>query len=336
MTEPCLPSPLDAALADWALTDAPRTQLTGDVSPRQYYRLRLPDGGTGVVMVTPAEKLPSLSDWLAIGDWLASHGLAVPRVLRRRVDLGVLLIEDGGDRLLTAVDDDATADGWYRDTLSRLADLERTAAGDTKTASPAHGRILTEERMRWELRRYRKVVAAPVTDLDDDELALWKRGEDQVVAALLAAPRVWMHRDLHARNLLIADDRAMWIDFQDAMMGPWQYDAVSLLFDPYAALDEARREALRAHYLACSTHTAGDGEADALWWLCAVQRLIHCVACYVFVCEHQANSAYVRYLPFALDRLREVMARCEAAEPLARVMAPRWAALAERWCAYAE
>ena len=190
--------------------------------------------------------------------------------------------------------------------------------------------------MRWELRRYRKVVAAPIADLTDDELALWKLGEDQVVSALLAAPRVWMHRDLHARNLLIGDERAMWIDFQDAMMGPWQYDAVSLLLDPYAALDEPRREALRAYYLSVSRHASSDDQADTLWWLCAVQRLVHCVACYIFVCEHQANSAYLRYLPFALARLREVLDRCPAAAPLAQVMATRWAPLDQRWCADAQ
>ncbi|HAZ63877.1 MAG TPA: hypothetical protein DCZ72_09765, partial [Armatimonadetes bacterium] len=211
--------------------------------------------------------------------------------------------------------------------------LERAAAADEPAASPAHRRILTEERTHWELRRFRKVVAASVADLDNDELEGWKEGEDAVVRALADAPRVWMHRDLHARNVLVNGERSVWIDYQDAMLGPWLYDAVSLLFDPYAALSPARRERLRRHYLAVSTPPDRETiDDDALWWLCAVQRLVHCVACYVYVCEHNDNSAYLKYLPYAIEQLREAFERCSLAAPLGQIMASRWTLLADRWC----
>jgi hypothetical protein len=317
---------LAAALADWGLTDCPRTRLSGDVSPRQYHRLRLGPGRSAVAMVTPTERAAQLADWLAVRAWLAGHGVPVPAVWRHHPASGVLLIEDVGDVLLTEVRPPA-AEEWYQRTLAHLARLEAAAADEPADRSPAHARRLEPERIRWELRRFRKVVAAPVAPLDDDELALWKLGEDRLTAALTGAPQVWMHRDLHARNLLVHDGAAVWIDFQDAMRGPWLYDVASLLLDPYAALSAERRARLLECYLALAPPRA---DAAELWPVVASQRLLHCVACYVWVADHVGNPAYLRYLPYALEQLRAALESCPAAEPLARVLAGRWAGMARR------
>lgn len=327
---------LEAALDTWQLRDRPSRRLAGDVSHREYHRLFL-DHGTVVAMVTPLDESAKLRDWLAVGAWLERHGVAVPRVRALDAERGVLLIDDVGDTLLTMVPP-GEAERWYHDAIETLARLELAAASERPEASPAHGRDLTEERIRWELRRFRKVVAGLVRDLDDADLAAWKDGEDRMVAALRSAPQVWMHRDLHARNLLVHDDRLYWIDFQDAMFGPWLYDLTSLLFDPYAALPDDRRAAFREHYLALTKRVCRDIDAEAieaLWRVCAVQRLVHCVACYVWVAEHGGRPTYLPYLPFALRHLREVMEACPAAAPLAEVMASRWELAGERWSRHA-
>jgi aminoglycoside/choline kinase family phosphotransferase len=303
---------LDAALTAWDLRDAPRTRLSGDVSPRQYFRLRRCCGDTAVVMVTPEDRAAQAHDWLAIGAWLTHHGVPTPQVLARHEASVTYLIEDVGDRLLTEVPA-AEADGLYRATLAHLARLERVARDEPQSTSPAHARSLESERIRWELRRFRKVVAGFVADLDADELELWKEGEDRVTAALLAAPRVWMHRDLHARNLLVQRGEAVWIDFQDAMRGPWLYDVASLLLDPYAALPRERILAMREAYLAFDSRADGV-DTERLWRLVGVQRLVHCIACYVWVAEHVGNAAYLRYLPFALrERSRAAGSRARFA-----------------------
>ncbi len=322
---------LDQALDRWGLAAAKRTRLAGDVSHRRYYRLRGAGlAGTAVAMVTPLEEAHKMADWIAIGRYLHGHGLAVPQVLERWDEGCVLLITDVGDTLLTGADD---SERWYQSVIGDLARLEAEAAGEPATASPAHARSLEEIRIRWELRRFRKVVAAPLRDLDDDELAAWKDGEDAMVAALTRGRQSWMHRDLHARNILVHEQRAWWIDFQDAMIGPWLYDLASFLSDPYAALPAERRDAGLAAYLAQPGRVHGDagaGEIAEQWRLVTVQRLVHCAACYIWVKEHEANGTYVRYLPHTLACLHDAMTACPTAAPLARVMASRWAPLFER------
>jgi aminoglycoside/choline kinase family phosphotransferase len=65
---------------------------------------------------------------------------------------------------------------------------------------------------------------------------------------LAAEPRIFTHRDYHARNLMVQSGRLVMIDFQDARMGPAQYDLASLLRDSYVTVPEALVEDLIARY----------------------------------------------------------------------------------------
>jgi len=324
---------LAAAMASWGLRVDTSQPLAGDVSHRRYFRLA--GGalqGTAVAMVSPPSELQKMRDWVAIGQWLEARQVAVPRTLQVSEEQVVLLITDVGDALLC---DEPAPLPW---TLQVVEDLARLEVAPPSDQSPAHRRRLEPDRIRWELRRFRKVVAAAVEELSDPELAAWKAGEDALVAGLCGGRQVWMHRDLHSRNILVQSGRAWWIDFQDAMMGPWLYDLASLVFDPYAALDETARETVREHYLGLPGRACGAAsraEIERHWRQAAVQRLVHCVACYVWVYEHDERPLYLRYLPYAMARLREVMAACPAAAPLAEVMTTRWDALLDRWSDHA-
>ena len=324
---------LTAAIESWGVVPARCQRLAGDVSHRRYYRLS--GGGlegTAVAMVTPEAELQKMLDWVAVGEWLQAQDLAVPRTLHCSTEHTALLITDVGDNLLCELDQPLP---W---TLQVAGDLARLEVAPATADSPAHHRRLEPERIRWELRRFRKVVAATAADLSYGELQAWKAGEDAMVAALCDGRQVWMHRDLHSRNILVTDGRAWWIDFQDAMMGPWLYDLASLALDPYAALEADDRQTIIDHYLSRPNRAhpdASPAEIQRHWRQSAAQRLIHCVACYVWVYEHGGRSLYLQYLPYALARLREVLESCEAAAPLAEVMAARWDFLTARWSDHA-
>ncbi len=65
---------------------------------------------------------------------------------------------------------------------------------------------------------------------------------DRIAAALAAEPRGFTHRDYQSRNLMVlpGGEQAV-IDFQDALLGPRQYDLVALLRDSYVELDAPLR-----------------------------------------------------------------------------------------------
>src|SRR5690606_22936737 len=58
----------------------------------------------------------------------------------------------------------------------------------------------------------------------------------------LAQPQVYVHRDYHSRNLMRTETGNPGVlDFQDAVIGPATYDAVSLWRDAYISWDEERQ-----------------------------------------------------------------------------------------------
>jgi aminoglycoside/choline kinase family phosphotransferase len=61
-------------------------------------------------------------------------------------------------------------------------------------------------------------------------------------------PQVFCHRDYHTRNLLVHEGRLRLIDFQDARLGPPEYDLASLFFDAYVPITETERASLLALY----------------------------------------------------------------------------------------
>ena len=68
------------------------------------------------------------------------------------------------------------------------------------------------------------------------------RDFDRIARALDAEPKGFTHRDYQSRNLMVlpSGEQAV-IDFQDALLGPRQYDLVALLRDSYVELDAGAR-----------------------------------------------------------------------------------------------
>jgi len=61
-------------------------------------------------------------------------------------------------------------------------------------------------------------------------------------------PDTLQHRDFHTRNLVVHEKKLFVIDFQDARLGPPQYDLASLLYDAYLPVSEDERSELVATY----------------------------------------------------------------------------------------
>ena len=71
----------------------------------------------------------------------------------------------------------------------------------------------------------------------------------RIVAANLAQPQVFVHRDYMPRNLMVSKPNPGVLDFQDAVIGPIAYDVVSLFRDAFISWDEERvREWARLYF----------------------------------------------------------------------------------------
>lgn len=199
-----------------------------------------------MVVLYPEPHSLAQANWAAIGAAMARVGLRVPALYEDAPELGAALVEDLGDRDLSAELLDAPREDRARlldeaeDLLLALRALPHEAACRNAPFDAAFFAKELAHTRHWALEKGGAAVLPQHRGEAWDALA----GELAKAAADPArtGDAVPTHRDFHANNLMRAPDgRLSPIDFQDLRLGPPDYDPVSLRFE--RAGETARPEA---------------------------------------------------------------------------------------------
>ncbi len=291
-------------LGDFTLAPA-----SSDASFRRYFRVSR-DAGTLILMDAPPEREDS-RPFLDLAARLASAGVTVPRVLATDLEKGLLLVTDLGDtHYLSALAGGAPPERLYADALDALLQMQ--------TAVATRGLPAYDERLlRFELGIFRewylgRHLGASLTPAQDRELA---KAEDVLVAAALAQPRTFVHRDYHSRNLMVlTEGNPGVLDFQGALVGPVTYDLVSLLRDCYVAwpadwvTDTALGYQRRLEEAGVLPET--DPSVFLRWLdLTGTQRHLKAVGIFARLHHRDGKPHYLADIPRTLGYVREVAAR---------------------------
>ncbi len=282
--------------------------LAGDASFRRYFRVRA-QGQTWVLVDAPPEREP-LEPFLRAAAALRGLGLRVPQVLAADPHRGLALLEDLGDRLylreLEAVRRGeapwARAEALYGAALEALRRLQRAPVAGAPF--PPYDEALVREEMLlfrdWLLARHLGVDPTPWEEVLEAAF-------DRLAAAFAEQPRVWVHRDYHSRNLLVAEPGPGILDFQDAVVGPVTYDLVSLLRDCYLRWPEAAVQAwAEGHRLALAAEgLVGADAATFRRWLdlTGAQRHLKAAGIFARLWHRDGKAGYLADLPRTLGHL---------------------------------
>jgi len=302
----------------------PVTRLAGHASMRSYWRVGTPPGSLVVMVLPPgagpeeitAGGRPKVDPFVDVQRYLASIGVRVPAILGYEEEVGLMVLEDLGDEMLEtrllAGDDRAVLYGAAIDQLARLrARAERSPRGCI-----AFSRAFEVELYRWELHHFREwlLEAWKGAALAPNERAELDRWFDRISAALALEPRGFTHRDYQSRNLMVLPDGAQAvIDFQDALLGPRQYDLVALLRDSYVELEAPFVEAMLRRYLERLEAEGGPrleyGPFREVFDLLTVQRKLKDAGRFVFIDRVRGNPGFLVSIPASLRYVREALAR---------------------------
>jgi aminoglycoside/choline kinase family phosphotransferase len=282
--------------------------VSGDASPRRYYRLIIAGATYIVVHAPPATE--KNAQFLAVRELLERAGVAVPALHAADLERGFLLLGDLGDRLLLDELCDDSVDACYGAAFELLLGIGAIDPGDP--AFPVYDTALLSE----ELARFPHWFVQSLLDQPWDAAAqaAWEPLAAALVDSALEQPLVLVHRDFHSRNLMPQADGALAvIDFQDAVMGPVTYDLVSLLRDCYIRWpsQQVRDWALayRRRLLAAG-RLAGVDEQQFLTWfdLMGLQRHIKVLGTFARLYLRDGKPAYLDDLPRVVDYVREILA----------------------------
>jgi len=221
----------------------------------------------------------------------------------------------GGLGPLPAPPSRTTRRALYETAIDQLAVL-RAAAERSPGGSIAFGRSFDHDLYRWELDHFREwlLEAWKGARLSPGERDLLDREFDRIAAALAAEPRGFTHRDYQSRNLMVlpGGTQAV-IDFQDALLGPRQYDLVALLRDSYVELEPELVEAMLRRYLD-GFHAAGGPRLAyepfrQVFDLLTVQRKLKDAGRFVFIDRVKKNPGFLVSIPASLRYVRDAFAR---------------------------
>lgn len=224
---------LHAFLASYFNAPYTLESLAGDASFRRYHRVTCQDT-TYLVMDAPPEK-ESVASFLAVGDIL-SPVVNVPAILARDTDNGFLLLQDFGTVEFADLLDDGDNLASYAQALHTLQALQTLSITDpaVNATLPHYSPAKLREEMQLFVDWFLPYVGLNI----DDEL--WHTLTETLISDISRQAQVVVHRDYHSRNLMDDkhSDRLGVIDFQDAVIGAYTYDVVSLLRDAYINVSE--------------------------------------------------------------------------------------------------
>lgn len=313
------------------------TRLPGDASSRTYYRV-IRDGRTLIAMRLANDPLksdevvdgdrPRTVPFLEVGAWLRRGGVPVPEVLHADLDAGVVLLEDLGDRTveraLAEGEDKATL---YRMAVRLMAVVHAHAARDPDPDCICFRRRFGEGLLRWELEHFYEwgLVAFTGRTPTPAERGVLDAFFSDVVRRLCGLPQGFVHRDFQSRNLMLHGGRLRLIDFQDALLGPYVYDLVSLLRDSYVAFTRDEVLAIQRVFLeerAARGLYAPDPAAlmDDFQWQ-ALQRKLKDAGRFVYLDRVKGNPKFLPNIPRSLAYAREALDHLGGYEAAREVLA---------------
>lgn len=292
-----------------AIDDYQIYQLAGDASARKYYRL-IQNEKTYVLMVwEPFDELKY--PFIDVLNHFKLSQVHVPEIVLVSGSLGVILLEDLGDLTLERKFWEATKpeSSWhfYKMALDEIIKIH-TDATTSQHLTIAKELMFDVPKFMWEM-NYAKthllqgLLKHPMSESVQNEL---EKTFLDFCTKLHEEPKVICHRDYHSRNLMIKLDKIFVIDFQDARLGPIQYDLVSLIKDSYVDISDEYAQQMLQYYFD-NTNFVQKSNQDHFFHIYELQSIQRCFkACGSFA-SFMNTRGDKRYLKYLTPTLKKVM-----------------------------
>jgi len=298
---------------------------SADASFRRYFRVTPANGGeTLIVMDAPPDK-EDCGPFIQMAKLLEEMGLRVPHLYNSDLARGFLLLSDLGTEQYLPHLNAQSVELLYCAAMDALLSMQQS--NDPRIqALPAYNRelLLTEMELfrEWLLKQHLGLKLSSGQEQMLDQTFAW------LADSALEQPRVFVHRDYHSRNLMMASDDASLspgiLDFQDAVYGPVTYDLVSLLRDCYIDWPrEQVEEWVRAYHRASVGPAAEVDFGRFLAWfdLMGVQRHFKASGIFARLNHRDGKPGYLNDIPRTLGYVVQIADDYPALQPVAELIA---------------
>lgn len=291
--------------------------LTPDASARRYFRLYFKDEKTKIAMVMGKvdprivyeeimEKQVNFTEipFVNIQRFLKKCRVRVPEIFMQ--DEKVLLLEDFGSLPLDVFVSEkgfGQAEKFYLDAVKQLVMMQNAEKDNNCYAFSLE---FTKGMLMWEFNHFTEYFMGFLLK-EDREM---KREFERISEILSKSPYKFTHRDYHSKNLMCLDGWKVGIlDFQDALMGPYVYDLVSLTCDAYVEMPENLEEKIKKEYIKKSGEKGFiiPSDFETHYAMCAVQRTLKAAGRFMFIWKEKKNKKFLPYVVPAVKKALKFM-----------------------------
>ncbi len=303
--------------------------LEGDASDRCYFRVSQ-NSSKGLHRTESKKNLQSLIimqlekpvrdmeiNFTRVLKFLSKLDLPTPELFYYDVSKGLLFLEDCGTMTLR---DQLNAFPQnkvqlYRQAIELLVKMQSRATHSIDSTCPAYHLKFDVKKLMWEFDFMLDHYVVEFCNFPLDSLARKELSKAFIpICESLATEKLcFTHRDYHSRNLMFDQGRLTLIDFQDARMGPCQYDLVSLLRDSYAAIDDALTEELIDFYIQLKEKEDGQEvdreEFGRIFDKMSIQRNLKAIGTFAYQSVKKNNDRYKDSIIPTLSYVRKALQR---------------------------
>lgn len=293
-------------------TDVQITPASADASFRRYFRVSLQSGvslattnwhkdDSLILMDAPPAQEDS-QPFVDVASLLQTLNVPAPQVHFADLSAGFLLLDDLGNvSLLDVLNNEPHLAPLMYQRAGYWLHRMQTATSAALTGRPQYDEAMLRREMQlfpdWLFTTH---LGLEWTASDQSE---WMTLTDALVLNALSQPQTLVHRDYHSRNLMVDDTKHISvIDFQDAVVGPFTYDLVSLLRDCYVAWPIEQVEHWACDWLDHSPFAAEYDQAQCIRWfhLMGVQRQLKAAGIFARLAHRDGKWGYLNDVPRTL------------------------------------
>ncbi len=280
-------------------------QLAGDASTRKYYRIVF-ENQSRVLMSWEPFTDPDSYPFLNVVRHFAKVDVRVPKVEAFSAELGVVLLEDLGDLTLERKfwenQNQSLVLPFYQQAIDELIKIHFLASQPVQPPSTCQITKFDTAKFLWEMNYARehfleKVGGIKLSNGDQKTLQSEFRNICQI---LDEQPKYVCHRDFHSRNLMLKLGRVYVIDFQDARLGPIQYDLVSLVHDSYVHLSQESIEFILNDYIEKAKAHGPKGvirpDFQDIFKVQLIQRCFKACGSFTSFFNDRGDTRYLKYI----------------------------------------
>jgi aminoglycoside/choline kinase family phosphotransferase len=288
-------------------------KMPGSGSSREYYRITGPGSpAIGTINLDHAENIA----FLELSRHFSSLGLPVPEIYLTDLEHHAYLQEDLGDLTLfdhlVRVRENGTfpeeLKEIYRRSLTVLQDFQITGASGLDYSVCYPRSAFDRQSMKWDL-SYFKYYFLKLADIPFHEQRLEDDFNALIGYLLEQDTGYFMYRDFQSRNIMLREQKPVFIDYQGGRKGALQYDVASLLFDAKADIPPGVREELLEYYIGQLSRFPGV-DRDAFresYHAYVLIRIMQAMGAYGFRGFYEKKTHFLLSIPYALETLEWIL-----------------------------